>query len=582
MKAETNESELDDKIRKLLAEQKLTGIVWSGYSHDGPIMGAAGMANIANGIEMSVDTKVNVGSVTKTVLALGVLRLISEGRLALDANVEKLLPALNWQNSWGGATPIRVQHLLEHTAGLDNIRMWQFLNTKVTPDTPLSDAFTSSHDELLQVRTKPGNQYSYSNMGYTLLGMIIETVTKQPYEDYLKQSLLGPLGMNNSSFHFITQAEDPRLAMGYLEQGVPQPSVPIYLRPAGQFTTTAPDMLRLLEFMLGNGTINQRHFISPELMAMLGKPSSTKAFKEGLDIGHGLALASRDRHGVLSYCHPGTTFGFRAYLCLYPEEDKAFFYAINTDNEKADYERFNQLFIEQLEVKPVKQVKTTSVPKDLSDYTGLYVLSPNNMAQFAWLDWMFNSIWLSEQNGYLVIRSLQQPERRLEAINTTLFRDTNRQLASHIFITNEEGIKLSNGLKTYQKASPFLLLINWVGLILGLLGLVYILLRGTWLVLHRKRTIPTALLLPYLNIVLFAVPAYLYFHQHFLEFGNKTAASISLATFTGMIPIVLLISIVLMIKNKPANKFDYLGLGALLQLCLVLVYWDVLPMIFWS
>jgi CubicO group peptidase (beta-lactamase class C family) len=572
--------DLPDEIDRLLQETGLPGIVWSAIGDSGPVSGANGLADIANARPMTVDSKVHVGSVTKTVLALGVLRLVSEGKLSLDTDVEQLLPRLNWKNPWRDEAPIRVRHLLEHTAGLDNVRMWQFLNSRVTTETPLLAAFPRDHGDLLQIRSRPGSQYSYSNMGYALLGMVIEQVTRQRYEDYLAESLLAPLGMRDSSFHLITQAGDTRLAMGYLDDNVEQPAIPMVLRPAGQFTTTAPDMLRLMAFALGDGSLDRAPFIAPELMAQLGRPSTTEAFRNGLEIGHGLALAGRDRHGVLAYCHPGTTFGFRAYLCLFPAEGKAFFYAINADDETADYEAFNKLLIQQLAVTGVAAAVATAEAESLREHTGFYALSPNNMAQFAWLDWMFNSLWVSEHppTRSLVILSPQQPPRRLEPLGNGLFRDAERRLASHVFF---DDALLSNGLATWRKASLPSFILAWASLAAGLMGLAYIVIRGSWLLIRRNHTPDSTLLWPYLGIVAFALPAFLYTRQHFLEFGEQTAASVLVAILTGALPLLLGFALVRLKQHKRMFAPDLLAMLALLQLCLVLLYQGVLPVMFW-
>ena len=205
------------KTDALLEAEALPGIAWAAYGDKGPVTGASGLAHLARARPMTANTRVQVGSVTKTLLSLGVLRLVSEKQLALEDRVELLLPMLNWRNPWREQAPVTVRHLLEHTAGLDNIRLWQFLNSRVAADTPLSEAFPPEHRNLLRVRSRPGSQYSYSNMGYALLGMVIERVTGERYEDYLALSLLKPLGMEDSSFHLVTQADDPRLAMGYLD-----------------------------------------------------------------------------------------------------------------------------------------------------------------------------------------------------------------------------------------------------------------------------------------------------------------------------------------------------------------------------
>ncbi|MFT7688824.1 MAG: CubicO group peptidase (beta-lactamase class C family) [Candidatus Azotimanducaceae bacterium] len=577
---EAQESSLRNQVETILKQQQLIGLVWSGHSAEGAFIGAAGLANVEQKTAMAIDTKVQVGSVTKTVLALGILRLISEDRLSLDTEVESLLPMLNWQNPWAQEAPIKIRHLLEHTAGLDNIRMWQFLNSSVGPSDSLFDAFPYTHKKLLTIRTKPGSQYSYSNMGYALLGLIIEETTNLAYENFLEAALLAPLGMSDSTFYFLHQSTDPKLAMGYFEDAVAQSSVPTFLRPAGQFTTTAVDMLKFSEFLMGDGVLSNKVFILPELMEQFWTTTSTKAAKGGLIIGHGLGLAARDRHGVLSYCHPGETYGFRAYLCVFPEERKAFFYGVNTDNEAANYELINQLFIKQLSINKISKTPANKNDAKLCRYVGFYNLDPNNMAQFSWIDWMFNSIWISEKGGKLLIQSLQNADQELQNVGEHLFRAKDRRLASHVFL-DEHKMYLSTGLTTYVRNTSYLFFANWISMILGLVGIVYLILRGSWVVLNRDNTMPMVQFLPYLNVMAFVLPAYLFAQQSFLEFGEKTIAATSLAILSGLLPITLIIALIHKCRSKKGNTLDLIGYIATLQFLLALVYWEVLPLIFW-
>src|SRR5690606_33140698 len=150
----------------------------------------------------------------KTLIATGLLQLVTAGQVDLDAPVVRYLPALHMPNRWQATDPVRVRQLLDHTAGLDDIRLWQMFSTRATPDTPLLDAF-SRDPSLLVIRTPPGTRFSYSNMGYTVAGMVIEAVTGERYETWLDRELLHPLGMHDSTFGFTTQVgpdADPRLA----------------------------------------------------------------------------------------------------------------------------------------------------------------------------------------------------------------------------------------------------------------------------------------------------------------------------------------------------------------------------------
>lgn len=579
---------VNEQITQAIKAEELTGIVWSTFNAEQVVTGSAGFSDAVSNNPMTQSNKVHVGSVTKTVLSFGVLRLISQGKLKLATEIAPLLPELTINNPYKDNAPITVKHLLEHTAGLDNLRMWQFLNSQPTPNTPLKDAFPKNNTQLLTVRSKPGSQYSYSNMGYSLLGMVIEAVTANRYEEYLNQELLRPLGMFDSTFSFVSQVgeyQDERLAMGHFENSAQQSAVPMYLRPAGQFTTTAPDMVKIIRFALSNGELNNQPFIKSELMAQLSYPNQTDADNAGLKIGHGLALAVRDRHGVISMCHPGTTVGFRAYLCIYPEEKKGFFYAINTDSETANYEKFNQFFIKHLAIKNASEVNVNNKIKNLAQYEGIYVPAPNNMAEFEWLDLVFNFKWLTVEDDRLIVKSLQNDDRELLPITKSLLRATDRTQGSHVIYTGEDQAKyLSNGLSTYKQQSSFIVTYYWLSLILGLLGLFYIVVIALFRLAKGKHQSAKPLLWPLITLLALSIPIYLFTTQSLFEFGELTAASGLLAMITGLLPISLIVSLLMLYRTKLANageKRDFFALLMLLQLCTVLIYWQQLPAIFW-
>ena len=246
-----------------IREEALVGAVWAIITPEGSTIGAAGLSDARRGNPMSPESRVHTGSIAKALLATGILRLVSEGRLSLNTHVEALLPEIEFQNRWVGSHPLRIRHLLDHTSGLDDARLWQVFSLKAEPDTPL-EAGLRSGARALRIRSRPGSRLSYSNTGYALLGMVIERITGERYEQYLDAHLLRPLKMHASTFRFVSQAglhADDRLAMGHFEDGVVQPAVPVYLRPAGQFVTTASDMALFARFLMGDGTVEGKPFI---------------------------------------------------------------------------------------------------------------------------------------------------------------------------------------------------------------------------------------------------------------------------------------------------------------------------------
>lgn len=581
---------LDAEMKGALREEALTGAVWSLVDSDGQRLGATGVADADSGRAMRVDHRVHVGSVAKTVLAAGVLRLVSERRLSLETPVSELLPELQFDNPWAATHPVLVRHLLAHTSGLDNLRFWQVFSLRPTADTPLAAAFAGDPG-MLRVRTPPGARFSYSNIGYGLLGMVIESVASERYERYLDNHLLRPLDMRGSTFGFVSQSgasADPLLAMGHFEDGVGHPAVPMYLRPASQFTTTAADMARFAGFLIGDGTVNGRPFIDRSLLMQLARPHATEAARAGLlSVGHGLGLAMRDRHGVVGQCHPGTTVGFRAMLCLFPEQGKAFFVAINADSETADYERFNALLIGALDVERSTPVMPTAHAENLTDWDGIYVPAPNGMSTMAWIDTALNFVHVSTREGRLRIKPFQSDERWLLADGGGLLRASDRTTPSHVLLQSSDGQRLlSDGLHTWERASRWRMGLLWASLVAGLLGLVYILVAGSARALAGGlpwRSMP--LLAPLLSIIALALPIPFFLQQSFLQLGDVTPATLLLAFVTGLLPVALIVGIIMAFRRRAPRTRDHLDLVAMLgvlQWLLVLAAWHLWPIRLWA
>ena len=575
-----------------LKEEGLAGAVWSEVLPDGTVkVGASGLRDAAKQVPMQADTRVQVGSVGKVALALGVLRLVSEDRLTLDTPLQQVLPELALRNPWLASDPVRIRHLLAHTSGLDNARFWQAFSLHPAPDTPLADAFDGGGN-LLRVRTRPGSRYAYSNMGYGLLGMVIEKVTGQPYERYLDAQLLQPLGMADSTFAFVTQMStqaDPRLAMGYFEHGVAQPAVPQYLRPAAQFTTTAADMGKLAQFLMGDGTLQGSQFIDLALMGALSEPAGTDAAQAGLAMGHGLALAVRDRHNVVGACHPGTAVGFRAMLCIYPEQDSAFFVAFNTDAEHADYERFNRLLLRDLEL-PLRAPAPHGTPAPtVENWQGVYVPSPSPMASMAWVDAVFGFTRLKWDGESLFLIPFQGEPKELEPVGGLLFRASDRSTPSHVLLQDDGKHILSDGLRSYERVSMLRMLVLWGSLALGMAGLLYVLVVAVWRAALRRLGRGDHLFAPLLSLLALLLPLPFFYFQSYLRLGDVSVASVLLALATGALPLATAFGLARCWRSCGTAaeagswaKWDWVSLLAALQLLLVLAWWGLLPLRMWQ
>ncbi|MEA3436859.1 MAG: serine hydrolase [Thermodesulfobacteriota bacterium] len=576
---------LEEELKKTIASENLSGAVWSTISDNIVITGAIGLKNTDTKEILEKNDRVLIGSVTKTLIATGILRLASQGKLDIDAPVYKILPDITFDNPWREDNPVTIRDLLNHTSGIEDSRFWQVFSTKSTSSTPLEYLF-SKNPSVLKVRTLPGTRFSYSNMGYSFLGLIIEKTTQEPYETYLDKNLLVPLGMKNSTFQFTTQKGkniDQHLAMGHFDNGSTQENIPMFLRPAGQFTTTAKDMAQFAKFLMSDGTINGKPFIVKALLNQMGYPTSTESYKNGLKSGYQFGLSYRDRYGVIGKFHRGNTIGYRATFYLFPEQKKGFFISYNTDSETANYEKFNTIFINHLGItKPEKQKIKNNLPPNFKGFDGYYKMNPFQFEMFAYLDLLFNSIKVKLENNKLVIKSIQKEDYDLLPVGDNLFRKKDRVKPSHVFYKNDNTPMISDGLVTYEKVSSFYLGLMWLSLILGLLGIIIILFRGFYLLFQKQLFNNNQIItLPFLSILGLLIPIPFLLNQSFLNLGDFTFANILLAIVTGALPIAMIFGTIKIWKNKILT-IDAIGTLFILQWTVILIYWSLIPFRLWS
>ena len=168
-----------------------------------------GRADTSRGVPVTPDTVFEVGSISKPVTAWGVMRLVQQGKLDLDAPVDRYLTRWHLPPAPFDADGVTIRRLLSHSAGL-NSQDYSPITTRPLPTLEQSlsgesggvNARRGSDD--VRITMTPGEQRSYSNGGYTLLQLAIEEVTGETFARYMQREVLDPLGMKHSSFRWRT------------------------------------------------------------------------------------------------------------------------------------------------------------------------------------------------------------------------------------------------------------------------------------------------------------------------------------------------------------------------------------------
>ncbi|MGI6225626.1 MAG: serine hydrolase domain-containing protein [Peptococcales bacterium] len=183
---------------------------------------AYGYADIEKGRKMTTDTYCRVESITKSVTAWGVMKLVEEGKIELDKPVKQYIKNWAFPESQFSEEKVTVRQLLTHTAGMP---LGDFLD-RYSPKEEMPSLEESLSKKAILIQ-EPGVSFLYSNTGYNVLELLIEEVTGLDFAEYMEKEVLIPVGMYRSSFNW-SEKFDPAVPVGYDLKGNP---IPVYVYP---------------------------------------------------------------------------------------------------------------------------------------------------------------------------------------------------------------------------------------------------------------------------------------------------------------------------------------------------------------
>lgn len=264
------------------------------------------------------DTIYRIGSITKTFTAVVLAQLVDRGTIALDDPVERYLPEIRGLPSPAGATPITFRQLASHTAGL--IREPQLAGAASGPIAEWEAKVLASipHTAL---DSSPGDRYSYSNIGFGILGLTLSRAAKTPFMALVENGIFTPLRMTSSTFIATTRARfRPLLSIGYNNTGLTiDTSTPArehlgrgYKVPNGGIYSTVGDLAKFIGALTGAGKT-----VTSETMRLAMMTNQTL---EAGDYGYGFGLELFSAPGAITVVgHGGGVAGYTAQIAFDPE-----------------------------------------------------------------------------------------------------------------------------------------------------------------------------------------------------------------------------------------------------------------------
>jgi CubicO group peptidase (beta-lactamase class C family) len=293
---------------------------------DGKILFAKGYgyANVAKRKPVIADrTLFRPGSVSKTFTWTAVMQLVGEGKIDLDADVNRYLD-FKIPEKFG--KPITMRDLMTMTPGFEDTVHDEFV---ATPQQlfPLGEYVKKD----LPTRIfPPGKIVAYSNYGATLAGYIVQRLSGEPFDQYIADHIFKPLGMDHSTFEQpLPAALVPDMSVGYHsasnKKTIPFESVEI--APAGSMTTSGTDMARFMIAQLGDGQYDGASILSPAMIKLMHSPQSKMA--PGMN-GYDLGFYQENRNGLRIIGHAGDTNAFHSDLHLLLDKHVGLFMSFNS------------------------------------------------------------------------------------------------------------------------------------------------------------------------------------------------------------------------------------------------------------
>jgi D-alanyl-D-alanine carboxypeptidase len=351
--------------------------------HDGKVVlcQGYGVASVEHGVRVTPQTVFQSGSVGKQFTAMAVLMLIEEKKLALEDPISKYLEVpKNW-------SAIRVRHLLTHTSGLSDYPQGFSLQRDYTDD------------ELLKMITAqplafaPGEKWSYSNLGYVTLGILIRQVSGEFWGDFLQQRVFAPLGMKYT--RAISEADIiSNRAAGYeLKNGELKNQQ--WVSPSVNNTADGSLYFTVEDLAIWDEALETRKLISRSSYEQMWTPvrlnNGTTA-----PYGFGWRIAKSDSgHPVIE--HGGAWQGFASYIVRYPDDRLTVAVLCNRAGASASYiaKRIAGFYFPSIAPRVRTAVKLD--PAILSSYAGEYRLEDRFTIKVSVAGDRLETMWLGEE-----------------------------------------------------------------------------------------------------------------------------------------------------------------------------------------
>jgi CubicO group peptidase (beta-lactamase class C family) len=276
--------------------------------------GAFGVRNLETGEPIVPESLFHMASVSKPFVATAVMQLVEKGKVDLDERVVAYLPYFELADERSGQ--ITVRQMLNHTSGMPDVEDYEWGSPQLDEGAAERYVRSLATQEMIAA---PGERWRYSNMAFDTMGDLIAKVSGLPFEVYVKENILDPLGMTTSTFLYPETPPERRTTGHVWRLGPAVSDVYPYNRrhaPSSTLNSSVLEMTRWARANLNRGVLDGRRILPEESYEVLWTPSAEVSD----DTRVGLSWFLGQHQGSRTIGHGGSDTGFRSDIILLPDE----------------------------------------------------------------------------------------------------------------------------------------------------------------------------------------------------------------------------------------------------------------------
>lgn len=345
--------------------------------------GGFGMANPEGDIKTDSSTICSICSISKLFTSVAIMRLYDEGKLRLDDQVKDLLPHYNLKQKYPHSGNITVRTLLTHSSGLPREAGYPYWDGPdfVFPSREEINSKLGSQETLYEAST----YFQYSNLGMSLLGQIIEEISGMPYEDYIEQHILAPLGLKETRTALPEELYGTQLAIGYsaMNRLLEREKVNFFktkgITPAAGFSSNASDLGKFAMWQLRLRDTTLTEILKPSTLKYMQNIHYTSPDGK---VTWGLGFRVKKGPDGNTYVgHGGLCPGYNTTIQIDIKNKRAFAILINANGTVPDKYVYGINSIMNKVTPPGKEL-TQDKKADLSEYVGHFSDMPYGSEEY--------------------------------------------------------------------------------------------------------------------------------------------------------------------------------------------------------